>query len=191
MNIISEKSECKIQGFHGTDLDCISKIDTEGFKIVSNESHWIANGVYFFLDREKAENWTQIQHQQFGVKIYTPVVIEVTIDYKDKKNLCDLRNHEDFMCIKNRYNEFMNHIFKKGVIKDSRVEIINNVFFEWVKQIDGFKVFIVGFDKTSNRDAASEQIKKKMKIPYVEYQMCVCDIDYINIKGYYNVQTID
>ncbi len=38
------------EAFHGTDMKFVESIIKHGFTCKQNDSHWLSNGIYFYLD---------------------------------------------------------------------------------------------------------------------------------------------
>ena len=81
----------KIEGYHGTDLECAQKIVNTEFSFNYSETHWLGNGSYFFIDESLAKWWTHNPSKRFGVKVNTGAILKCTILLKEGHYL-DLRN---------------------------------------------------------------------------------------------------
>lgn len=191
MKNIELSDEVSIYGYHGTDRDCCEGIEREGFKIQKNSEHWITDGVYFFLDYSHAKWWTEQSHDKFGNTIKNPTVIKALV-LANSFHVCDTRTYDDYQNLCEWYGEFRDYVQDK-LVKGTKLPELNSAFFRWIQLSHGIKVFIIGFDKTMRKVVFKEvhdfyyKCHKKtpyqFRIPYVEYQMCVCDTDLITIEG--------
>lgn len=180
MKDVKHNSKIMIESYHATDKTCCESIEKDGFKIRANEKHWITNGVYFFLDYSHAEWWARQEHKNFGVKISEPAVIKVNI-LEEEKKICDSRKLNDYISLHREYLCFRKNLMQKGGVKNgTRLNKLNCAFFEFYKKKHKTNVFIIGFDKTQEKN---DELAQGMRMPYVEYQMCVCSSNVINILG--------
>ena len=165
--------------YHGTDEKNIPSIMKNGFKCKSNPKHWLGNGIYFYLDYDRAKWWSSSPTSLFGTgeENKNPAVIKVRICV-DPEKIMDTRIRQDYNDLNEMFKEFFQEATEGGIVKD---HIDNNQlrcsFFDWVHLNYGIDVFIAGFNKTKKRD-----LSDKFKIPYIEYQMCVFDNNLITYK---------
>lgn len=165
--------------FHGTDKKLIESIKSNGFRKNENDEHWLGQGIYFFLTYEEAEEWTR-KRTRFGNKnIKAPAVIQAKVKY-DKEIFIDTRNISDYKNLLKYYDEFHSNFFSEGGQCRISCSISKNklrcIFFDWLQNKYGFKIFIAGFKKeTFRKDKQYKQISESFSIPFIEYQMCVCD----------------
>ncbi|HEX8737958.1 MAG TPA: hypothetical protein VF721_21680 [Pyrinomonadaceae bacterium] len=71
-------------GFHGTSINYVEKILSEGFKPSNNEYDWLGDGVYFFQDAPgRAWEWARRIHKENAAVIGAKIRLEACIDLLD------------------------------------------------------------------------------------------------------------
>lgn len=98
--------------YHGTDKTYAEKILKNGFTIIPNKSHWLGNGVYFYLDYDLAKWWTGKPSQRFGAEITLPCVVSVELDVGNDSVL-DLRKLEDYRKCLELFPEFRRYAYQE------------------------------------------------------------------------------
>lgn len=170
--------EVRFSAYHGTDKAYLNSIISNGFEYKPNKEHWLGNGIYFFIEYDLAKWWTMIKHPGFGNSIDIPVIIKVElrcdIDY-----IVDLRLLEDYNWIYERYDDFHSCLLKNGSLELS-INQLRCAFFDWLKEEYGIKIIVAGFQKKSS-SYLKGNLLSTLKIPYVEYQVCVYDESVITI----------
>ena len=175
----------KIEGYHGTDLECAQKIVNTEFSFNYSETHWLGNGSYFFIDESLAKWWTHNPSKRFGVKVNTGAILKCTILLKEGHYL-DLRNlqHFEFM-VKVYYEEFLPKL-KEGVFKLTKVNIprIRCAFCDFLNTRYDIGVIIANFSEPEQSYLPIEYATSNSLVSlfYIETQMCVFDNKYISRK---------
>jgi hypothetical protein len=74
----------KVMGFHGTKVQYIESMYTEGFALSENSYDWLGDGIYFFQDApERAWEWAIQQHGSDAAVIGAKIRLESCIDLLD------------------------------------------------------------------------------------------------------------
>jgi len=87
----------KYQAYHGTDKSNAKSICINGFNLSEGNSHWLGDGVYFFVDgnvcsnpQNKAKKWVRAEaysrkHKQHrrGSVLYSPVNVPINASIMD------------------------------------------------------------------------------------------------------------
>ena len=191
-----------LYGYHATDACNIKSIKTEGFKWTHNNTHWLGDGAYFFLDPALAKKWGDDVVKGI-IKKYGNIkdISFLRVKICTKKNFCDMRLLSDYNSVTEEFQNFFNIICKKNLKltflmkneenKDIR-EKIRCAFFNYLaskKNLNGIIAFFIErklseVDLKDNRD--NSIIFSQFKMPYIECQVCVYNNNIIQ-----EIETID
>lgn len=172
----------KIIVYHGTDAQYANDIIKNGFKCKTNKEHWLGNGIYFYLDYNTAKWWANTPKVKFGSQIKNPIVIKAKIN-SNRNNTFDTRIYDDYMYLLELFEEFLDKLCKNGKVNNHiSIDRLRCMFFDWVySEFEDIEIFIAGFEKRKECNNSND-LKYKLKVPYIEYQMCVFNNDLITEK---------
>ena len=172
-----ESKKETVIAYHGTDESYLPDILKNGFRANKNPTHWLGNGIYFYLDYELAKWWTTNPTSRFGSPIKNPVVIRASI-HSTAKNTLDTRKLDDYRYLAELYEEFWAELTSGTVTKSINELKLRCMFFDWIHSNFVYDIFIAGFEKPQ-KPYGGDTLKYKFKIPYVEYQLCVFENELI------------
>ncbi|MCM1297387.1 MAG: hypothetical protein NC311_17760 [Muribaculaceae bacterium] len=162
-----------IKVFHGTDYNLALQIQDSEFVVKKSDSHWLGNGIYFYVDEALAKWWTTNPTEKFGSSIKDPAIIRSTISI-DNSRILDLRKRDDYerfirwedefnrLLIENRNDDLDWHIY--------RCALFDSIFN--YKDID----MIIGCFDANEQPYISEAmfcLLKKLHLAYPEVQVCI------------------
>lgn len=169
--------------YHATDKSNANAIIEDNFLYHPSDVHWLGDGVYFFLDKELAFRWGYFCPTKKYGKISVPAVIEALIRVDDDE-LFDMRKLESFNEAMFRFDEFWNYV--RGYYIDTNpdrdfYDRLECAFFNWLTSKLNLKCIICEFDKRriSFAQTDSSHVFNKLRLSYMETQMCVKDVSLI------------
>lgn len=180
-----------LTGYHGTDLHCAKQIMSSTFKFKYNDKHWLGNGVYFYLDFSLARWWTTNPSQKFGVRVTAPAIVEVDFNFDEGKDeILDLRKLSDYDTFTKIYFDEFIPLIESGVFDFSLLSTnrIRCSFCDYLKRQYDLKAIIGNFS-LPNQPYISDryrELQSKMKLSYIETQLCVFDLNVIVSKKLVN-----
>lgn len=164
--------------YHATDASCVDSILKSGFICKNNPSHWLGNGIYFYLDRSLAEWWATNPTSKFGVTITDKRILKVNLSF-DEKTVLDLRTltgYEDCVCGLHTFDKVAELNLKTGI--PNEIEKYRCAFFDWGFSTVGYSCVIGSFSHDNKAYLKSlpkhdlEQLSD-FNLPFVETQVCV------------------
>lgn len=175
-----------LEVYHGTDVKNAESIFSENFIYKRNKKHWLGNGIYFYLDISLARWWTTNPTKRFGTKIEKGVIIKAKISI-DRQSLIDLRNISDYNFFVHTYYKEYIPILNNGTfnISSQEYERLRCSYCDFLKKRYQYKAIIGNFSFVT-RSYLPRQYKDfftKMKLPYIETQLCLFDINCITDKS--------
>jgi hypothetical protein len=174
-----------IKGYHGTNINYVNSILSEGFKSNVREDHWLGQGIYFYADFELAKWWAEKKFNRFR-KTAAIIYVEIKAESKDILDLDTLSG----------YNFFLTEIKQilsilKIRIKFSLDKRIENLCFalDLLKNELGINVIIRTFPKKNPSYGGhniSDFEKNYFNLPYdfvyLEKQICVTNNTVFSLK---------
>ena len=179
-----------IEGYHGTDLECAKKILKNDFTFKYNDSHWLGNGIYFFLDEALAKWWTNKPSKRFGTDVSVGAIIKCNVILKEGHFL-DLRNlsHFEFL-VETYYTEFL-PILKNGAFNKSQLTLpkIRCSYCDFLNEHYDIDVIIGNFSEPEQAYLPFEYATSNsiLNLFYIEAQICVFETSNIKNKEIYYV----
>ncbi len=169
--------------FHGTDYTAATNILKSGFIVKENRTHWLGNGIYFFIDKSLATWWTTRPSSKFGCKITKPAILECVFDYT-LENVLDLRNFDDYIFCMEQFEKFCNALYRPYcALEEIGFDKLRCTFFDWLLDVKKYDAIIGTFCSAQQpylapqRDKASDF--KHLNLEYTEVQVCIpCDRQY-------------
>lgn len=174
----------KEQGYHGTCKKHQYSIEHDGLdpaKCNYRNDHWLGQGVYFFDDFQKARWWASTISSHNGN--CGGLVYRSLIEANDKEvlNLDDTNQLDEFFTKTMRtYETIQKECQGKMPVFDEKS--CRAVFFDYYKQKNGISVTIRSFlkdfagyttERTKEELNRQKKLIKKLKIPFLERQICV------------------
>ncbi|MBQ3063494.1 MAG: hypothetical protein IJC99_01655 [Clostridia bacterium] len=169
--------------YHATDKSNVQSIITSNFTFREKSTHWLGNGVYFFVDKSLAIDWgNNCPTTKYGC-IKDPAVIEAII-FVDDDFVCDMRELETHNKVKHAFDIFWESVYKArytAKYDNNFIEKLECAFFNWFTKKLGWKCIICNFQKRTLPIAKSkfDSMFSQFRLPYVETQICVKDISCI------------
>lgn len=161
-----------ITAYHGTDENCVNDILNNEFIVKHNKTHWLGNGVYFYLERSLASWWANSPTKRFGTgkKNTSPAIIKVEIKCPEEQ-LLDTRSPSQYDELVELYETFIGELMSGGtLINGIDEDELRCSFFDWIVSNYEIDVFIVGFYRKRKDD---DDLRMKFRIYYNEYQLCL------------------
>lgn len=178
-----------IIAYHGTDLTCANKIISSDFMFKENDAHWLGNGVYFYLDLSLAQWWTTNPSSVFGNRVIDPAIIQVELEVQEDEVL-DLRKLSDYKHFTSIYFKEFLPLVHDGVFGKSLKDFkkLRCTFFGYLVGAYNLKMVIGNFSlpKQSYLPDHYNNISNKLKLYYIETQVCVFDTSIIVSKNIMN-----
>lgn len=162
--------------YHATDKSNVANILINNFTFKCNETHWLGNGSYFFLDVALARNWAHKPTDKYG-DIINPVIFKVKIKVDNDYTL-DMRTLDTYDQVKQYYAKYAEGLLRLNKrITNASYKKIRCAFFNWLIEQTGAKCIIAYFCERQNLSEPINQENEfnKLKIPYIEVQICVID----------------
>lgn len=168
--------------YHVTDESNANDIIDGSFEYNKKATHWLGQGFYFFLDISLAKDWALKKFKGYG-NVEKPVYIKCTVNI-DKEHLLDLRFLEDYNFTKLCFDKFIKSVCGKYDFKNTDYKKFRTLFFDYIKKTYKIHCVVAYF---SERNGLSNIITHnyefdKIKIPYIEIQMCLNRNEYIVSK---------
>lgn len=149
-----------IEAFHATDMVNAMQIIENGFTYKPNKSHWLGNGVYFYLDYSLAEWWSTNPSKSFGARIKIPTIIKCQL-FSNTDRILDLRKLADY------------HNFVKIYIDDFMPKVFNGTI-----DLDIPNVNDLGSNNRDNLNFNSETLKI-LRCAYCDFLSAQYEVDLI------------
>lgn len=175
----------RVIGYHGTRKKHQKNIEKHGLdpqKTRYREDHWLGQGVYFFMEFDKALWWAQDQALKHDD---TAIVFQSNIIASHNRVL-DLRTVEGVNIFYRFATQLMLNKYNTSV--DFELDEFRAIFFDSIKEENGLYVIIASFPKviagyTEHRTKKELSIQKQIAditgITYTEVQVCVSKKDCI------------
>lgn len=169
--------------YHATDKSNVSSILKRNFLFHSKDTHWLGDGVYFFLDKGLAIAWgNNCPTKKYG-KITIPAIIECIISVDDDF-VCDMRQLQTYNRVKNAFDIFWGSVYKApctAKYDDAFFEKLECAFFNWLTKKLSLKCIVCVFQKRllPVEETEFDTHFRKFGIPCVEIQLCIKDISHI------------
>ena len=165
--------------YHATDQSNVTSIIEDNFSFCEKATHWLGNGVYFFLDKSLAIEWgNNCPTTKYGT-IEIPAIIEAIIHVNDDF-VCDMRELETFNRVKAAFDVFWQYVYRKKCTisyDEAFYEKLECAFFNWLTKKWDINCIICNFTKRRFHIIKSQTsgIFNKFNLVYVETQMCIKD----------------
>lgn len=89
------EGEKKLIGFHGTKKKAYDSIKIEGFRVKARDTHWLGQGVYFFLeDFEEAKRWAVYCIDADPKEVLGVIEARIEVPYNQYLNLDTASGHD-------------------------------------------------------------------------------------------------
>lgn len=169
--------------YHATDKKNVTSIINDNFFFKEKDTHWLGNGVYFFLDKSLVVSWgSNCPTKKYG-SIQIPAIIESVICV-DEDSVCDMRELQKFNRVKKAFDLFWKTAYKvpcTATQDNVFFERLECAFFNWITKKWKLNCIICAFEKRNIPIVETETRKlfKNFHLVYVETQMCVKDVTYI------------
>ena len=140
------------EGYHGTDNAHVRSIMTTGFNISTGDSHWLGDGVYFFLKgksthpENQAEQWAILgawdkanranKYESFGV-----LKAEISVEENNFLILTDPSGLEILEYLKNKTLEKI-----KRLRRNSKIKIVDGYLINFGRNEMGIPIDVVKGD---------------------------------------------
>lgn len=171
-----------IEAYHGTDLVNAKRIVATDYIYKQSETHWLGNGVYFYIDLSLAKWWTSNPSKIYGVRVSNPAIIKTIIDIPDDESFLDLRKLSD-------YKEFSNIFFYEYLPLLKMGSLTFNLanhkklrcsFCDYLKVKYNLKLIIGNFSLPKQPYLTNyKSLASQLELFYIETQMCLFDTKYI------------
>lgn len=175
-----------LEVYHGTDAKNAESILSGNFIYKRNKTHWLGNGIYFYLDLSLAHWWTKNPTKKFGIKIEKGVIIKAEISI-DRPSLIDLRTISDYNFFLHTYYKEYLPILNTGAFNISSQEYkqLRCSYCDFLRKRYLYKAIIGNFSFATHSYLPRQykDFSKKMRLPYIETQLCLFDIDCITNKS--------
>lgn len=166
--------------YHATDRSNVTSILQNNFIFHPKDTHWLGNGVYFFLDKMLAVSWgNNCPTTKYGA-IKKPAIIEVVV-YANDDFVCDMRKLQTYNQVKKAFDIFWQSACKArctATYDEDFFEKLECAFFNWLTAKWNLECIICNFQKRGMPIVKSEatDIFTRFRLTYTETQMCVKDV---------------
>ncbi len=156
----------KLIGHHGTLIEYVDDIKTNGFKARYNDKHWLGQGIYFFeYNYGEAYGWAGLQLKQHSQGI---AVIEAEIVVEEEK-FADFNSRDTILS----FNKFIDEFVRERCVDDAEKCIVLGknrkantcLLYDSYAEYNGISVMRKSFD---GKIAALQKLQ----------QICICELDY-------------
>jgi len=169
--------------YHGTDALLANCIVKEGFRIKPNKSHWLGNGIYFYLDYSLAKWWTRKPSKNFGSKIENPAILKCSID-ETKVNILNLLELDKYNQFCEEFEEEFWPIYSRRITKQIPYYTqVRCAYCDILKSMNNLDVIIGNFYVPNQpyRRQTKNELWNTFHLEYTETQVCVFDDNNIKI----------
>jgi Poly(ADP-ribose) polymerase catalytic domain. len=172
-----------LEAFHGTDMKYVENIIKHGFLCKQNDSHWLGNGIYFYLDYSLANWWTTNPTNKFGVKITDAAIIKCQIEVSEN-DILDLRKLSDYQTFVNIYRDDFLPFLQEGSLKNANhknhyvnIKKLRCTYCDYLNLYYNYKMIIGTFHLPKQPYMPSKygKLYRKFDICYIESQICIFD----------------
>lgn len=166
--------------YHATDQSNVTSILQNNFIFHPKDTHWLGNGVYFFLDKMLAVSWgNNCPTTKYGA-ITKPAIIEVVV-CANSDFVCDMRELKTYNQVKKAFDVFWESAYKAhctAICDEKFVEKLECAFFNWLTAKLNLKCIICNFQKKEMpiTESKTNDIFARFRLAYAETQMCVKDV---------------
>lgn len=160
--------------YHATDKIYVDSIVKDNFIFYNNPEHWLGNGIYFFMDKLLAIEWSKNPTKKYGI-IKDPSIIEAVVK-TDEDYLCDMRLLETYNIVKELFEKYLRAIDNKNyTLNKHDVYKLRCSFFDWLIIQLKLECLISYFNERPNLShwTSNGDVFNKFKTPYIEVQVCV------------------
>lgn len=168
--------------YHGTDLSNAKRIVSTDFIYKHSETHWLGNGVYFYIDLSLAKWWTSNPSKVYGVKVTTPAIVKAVIEIPNDVGFLDLRKLSDYKEFSDIFfNEYL-PLLRLGAfsINSANRRRIRCSFCDYLKAQYSLKVIIGNFSLPNQPYLIDyKSLASQLELYYIETQLCLFDTGYI------------
>jgi len=171
-----------LNGYHGTFLDCVNDIVSNGFKPKKRNDHWLGQGVYFYHnDIEQAKVWSKVKrniHVEYkGKKI---AVLEANIVVNTKYFL-NINKREELLGFLGFVSALLFNDDGLGVnIKEQNMKTARCLFFDLYSEKYDIQAILGSFShKLKEVKEIENVIGFNMGVEFHEQQICVKDLSVI------------
>lgn len=171
-----------LEVYHGTDLENANRILSTDFIYKQSATHWLGNGVYFYIDLSLAKWWTSNPSKTYGVKVTTPAIVKVTIEIPDSVSFLDLRKLSDYKEFSNIFFDEYLPLLRLGTfsINSTNRRRIRCSFCDYLKAQYSLKAIIGNFSLPNQPYLTHyKSLASQLQLYYIETQMCLFDTSYI------------
>ena len=171
-----------LEVYHGTDLSNAKRIVSTDFIYKHSETHWLGNGVYFYIDLSLAKWWTSNPSKVYGVKVTTPAIVKVVIEIPNDVGFLDLRKLSDYKEFSDIFfNEYL-PLLRLGAfsINSANRRRIRCSFCDYLKAQYSLKAIIGNFSLPNQPYLTDyKSLASQLELYYIETQLCLFDTGYI------------
>lgn len=165
--------------YHATDESNVASIVKDNFIFHPKATHWLGDGVYFFLDKALAVSWGKnCPTKKYG-SINKFAIVEAIVQV-DSDFVCDMRKLDTFNEVKQAFEIFWKYNYKiPATAKHDNAffEKLECAFFNWLAKKRNLSCIVCNFEKRKIETVSNsmDNFFKGFNIIYVETQMCVKD----------------